>query len=58
MILRLKGKHNQYNTMAAGLAASVIGYQERKDPGGDSVIRSIGTPDGVCGNDKGSRIYQ
>ncbi len=34
----LKGKHNQYNTMAAGLAASIIGIQEIENPGSGSDI--------------------
>ncbi len=34
----LKGKHNQYNTMAAGLAASDCGNKKIEDPGGGSVV--------------------
>ena len=30
----LKGKHNQYNTMAAGIAATTLGHTKRKNPGG------------------------
>ena len=32
----LKGKHNQYNTMAAGVAAATIGITKGKDKGSRS----------------------
>ncbi len=46
----LKGKHNQYNTMAACVAAINDGYPERKDPGSGTEFSKPGTPDGTCGN--------
>ncbi len=48
----LKGKHNQYNTMAAGIAGSTIGIRKEKIRDAVQTFESLGTPDGagVYGN--------
>ncbi len=48
----VKGKHNQYNTMAAGLASLYNGYKKREDKGSYSNISKPGAPDGNCSNYK------
>ena len=46
----LKGKHNQYNTMAACLAAVYNGDTKGKDPGSRANFSKSRTPHGICIN--------
>jgi UDP-N-acetylmuramyl tripeptide synthase len=45
----LKGKHNQYNTMAACLAAATMEIR-KKDPRGGTNFSKSRTPYGICIN--------
>ena len=46
----LKGKHNQYNTMAACVAATTLDIRKEKIREAVTEFSKSGAPDGTCGH--------
>ncbi len=54
----LKGKHNQYNTMAAGIAGAMIGIRKEKIRDAVQTFEEPRTPDGTGIDGKGVTFHQ